>query len=129
MKSVAFPDDVHQVEIVKVGRSLVVSPAGHRWDNLFLQGRRASEDFMSGRDQPPVQGARADLMLQYMLDTNICIYVIKNYPAELRERFNQHADQMCISAMTLSELSFGRRRNPADVPKIFTRSESNSSRC
>jgi tRNA(fMet)-specific endonuclease VapC len=46
-------------------------------------------------------------MLQYMLDTNICIYVIKNYPAELRERFNQHADQMCISAMTLSELSFG----------------------
>ena len=49
--------------------------------------------------------------LQYMLDTNICIYVIKNYPAELRERFNQHADQMCISAMTLSELSFGAEKS------------------
>ena len=28
-------------------------------------------------------------MLEYMLDTNICIYVIKNRPAALRERFDQ----------------------------------------
>jgi predicted nucleic acid-binding protein len=27
-------------------------------------------------------------MLTYMLDTNICIYVMKNYPLELREKFN-----------------------------------------
>jgi antitoxin VapB len=51
-KAVAFPDAVHEVEIVKVGRSRLVSPAGHRWDDLFQQGPRASEDFMSVRDQP-----------------------------------------------------------------------------
>jgi hypothetical protein len=28
-------------------------------------------------------------MLQYMLDTNIWIYVIKSRPVELREQFNR----------------------------------------
>ena len=27
-------------------------------------------------------------MLTYMLDTNICIYVMKNYPLDLRKKFN-----------------------------------------
>lgn len=36
-------------------------------------------------------------MLRYMLDTNICIYVIKNRPEGLRERFNRLADQLCKS--------------------------------
>jgi tRNA(fMet)-specific endonuclease VapC len=43
----------------------------------------------------------------YMLDTNICIYVIKDYPAGLRDRFNQLADELCISAITLGELQYG----------------------
>jgi len=43
-------------------------------------------------------------MLQYMLDTDVCIYVIKNYPAELRERFNRLAEQLCISSIMLAEL-------------------------
>jgi tRNA(fMet)-specific endonuclease VapC len=34
-------------------------------------------------------------MLRYMLDTNICIYVIKDRPTGLRERFNSLADQLC----------------------------------
>ncbi|MFL5268446.1 MAG: tRNA(fMet)-specific endonuclease VapC [Stellaceae bacterium] len=46
-------------------------------------------------------------MLQYMLDTNICIYVIKNRPAELREQFDRLAEQICISTITLAELYFG----------------------
>jgi tRNA(fMet)-specific endonuclease VapC len=46
-------------------------------------------------------------MLTYMLDTDICIYVMKNYPAELRERFDRLADQICISTITLGELHFG----------------------
>lgn len=54
-KPVAFPGEVHQVEIVKLGRSRVISPVGRRWDDLFLNGPRASEDFMSERDQPPSQ--------------------------------------------------------------------------
>jgi tRNA(fMet)-specific endonuclease VapC len=46
-------------------------------------------------------------MLQYMLDTDICIYVLKNRPSRLRERFNRLAEQLCISTITLAELSYG----------------------
>jgi len=46
-------------------------------------------------------------MLEYMLDTNICIYVIKNRPAPLRERFDQLAEALCISTVTLGELLYG----------------------
>jgi antitoxin VapB len=51
-KSVAFPDGVHQVEIVKLGHSRLISPVGRRWDDLFLDGPRASDDFMTERRQP-----------------------------------------------------------------------------
>ncbi len=50
-------------------------------------------------------------MLQYMLDTNICIYVIKNYPAKLRERFNRLAEQLSISSITLGELCYGAEKS------------------
>ena len=50
-------------------------------------------------------------MLQYMLDTNICIYVIKNYPPKLRERFNRLAEQLCISSITLGELYYGAEKS------------------
>jgi tRNA(fMet)-specific endonuclease VapC len=46
-------------------------------------------------------------MLKYMLDTNICIYVNKNRPPEIREAFNRHADQLCISTVTWGELVYG----------------------
>ena len=52
-KAVAFPDDVHQVDILKIGRSRVIAPHGKRWDDLFLAGPRASSDFMAEREQPP----------------------------------------------------------------------------
>jgi tRNA(fMet)-specific endonuclease VapC len=42
-----------------------------------------------------------------MLDTNICIYVLKNRPERLRERFNRFAGQLCISTITLADLLFG----------------------
>lgn len=46
-------------------------------------------------------------MLKYMLDTNIAIYVIKRKPKEALATFNQHAGQLCISSITLSELLHG----------------------
>ena len=46
-------------------------------------------------------------MLEYMLDTNVCMYVIKNRPAALRERFDQLAEALCISVITLGELLYG----------------------
>jgi tRNA(fMet)-specific endonuclease VapC len=42
-----------------------------------------------------------------MLDTNICIYVMKNYPENLQEKFNTLAEQLCISSITLGELHYG----------------------
>ena len=46
-------------------------------------------------------------MLKYMLDTNIAIYVIRRRPPEVLATFNQHADQLCISSITLAELIHG----------------------
>ncbi|MEE8058159.1 MAG: tRNA(fMet)-specific endonuclease VapC [Pseudomonadales bacterium] len=46
-------------------------------------------------------------MLKYMLDTNIAIYVIKRRPTDVLETFNRHADQLCISSITLAELMHG----------------------
>ncbi|MFI5024226.1 MAG: type II toxin-antitoxin system VapB family antitoxin [Alphaproteobacteria bacterium] len=54
-KPVAFPEGVRQVEIIKIGRSRLVSPVGKRWDDLFSNGPRASEDFMRERAQPAAE--------------------------------------------------------------------------
>ena len=54
-KPVAFPEDVHQVDILKVGRSRVIVPQGKRWDDLFQSGPRASGDFMTEREQPAAE--------------------------------------------------------------------------
>ena len=57
-------------------------------------------------------------MLRYMLDTNICIYVIKNRPEGLRERFNRLADQLCISAVTLAEIIYGAEKSARQIENI-----------
>jgi antitoxin VapB len=54
-KAMAFPADVDEVEILKVGNTRILSPVGHRWDAFFEYGPRFSEDFMKERDQPPMQ--------------------------------------------------------------------------
>lgn len=54
-KAVAFPDDVHKVDILRIGRSRVIVPQGKRWDDLFLAGPRASADFMAEREQPAAE--------------------------------------------------------------------------
>jgi antitoxin VapB len=51
-KAVAFPNDVHQVDILKIGCSRVIVPQGKRWNDLFASGPRASADFMVEREQP-----------------------------------------------------------------------------
>ena len=51
-KAVAFPDDIHQVEIIKIGQSRVITPVGKLWEDFFLHGPRASADFMEERIDP-----------------------------------------------------------------------------
>src|SRR4030088_3007575 len=57
-------------------------------------------------------------MLTYMLDTNICIYVMKNYPLDLREKFNSLAEQLCISSITLGELHYGAEKSARRVDNL-----------
>ena len=53
-KAVALLDDVKQVEIVALGRTRIITPAGEAWDSWF-DGESVSPDFMSSREQPGEQ--------------------------------------------------------------------------
>jgi tRNA(fMet)-specific endonuclease VapC len=59
-------------------------------------------------------------MLTYMLDTNICIYVIKNHPPALREKFNALAEQLCLSSITLGELLYGAEKSARRADNLNT---------
>jgi len=53
---------------------------------------------------------------KYMLDTNICIYLMKHQPPEVRERFAAcFVGDVVISAVTLAELEFGIARSSLAV--------------
>ena len=46
--------------------------------------------------------------MTYMLDTNICIYAIKNKPEQVLRRLKDNLPKgLCISAITLAELEHG----------------------
>lgn len=47
-------------------------------------------------------------MPRYMLDTNMCIYLIKNQPEEVARRFAQcYVGDVVMSAITYAELEYG----------------------
>ena len=46
--------------------------------------------------------------MKYLLDTNICIYVIKQKPAHVLNRFTvERPDSIGISTITVAELQYG----------------------
>jgi tRNA(fMet)-specific endonuclease VapC len=52
--------------------------------------------------------------MKYMLDTNICIYVIKHKPQSVIEKFLSHApEELCISSITYAELMHGVEKSQA----------------
>ena len=51
------------------------------------------------------------MMLKYMLDTNICIFTIKNKPQQVRDAFTRHHGQLCISSVSLMELIYGAEKS------------------
>ena len=53
-KEVSMPDDVKEVDIVKVGNRRIISPSGTGWDEWFESGN-VTDDFMVERNQPEVQ--------------------------------------------------------------------------
>ncbi|EHR8376054.1 toxin-antitoxin system antitoxin VapB [Escherichia coli] len=53
-KAVALPEDVKKVDVIAVGRTRIITPAGESWDSWF-DGDSVSADFMNDREQPTVQ--------------------------------------------------------------------------
>ena len=54
-----------------------------------------------------------------MLDTDISSYVIRRRPPVIAERFERHAEQLCVSVMTAAELRFGAvKAGRADLARL-----------
>ena len=53
-KAVALPENVKRVEVIAVGRTRIITPAGETWDEWF-DGNSISADFMDNREQPGMQ--------------------------------------------------------------------------
>lgn len=52
--------------------------------------------------------------MRYMLDTNICIYCIKQKPAQVFQRLQEHYPvEVCISSVTYAELVHGVEKSQA----------------
>lgn len=47
------------------------------------------------------------MTLRYMLDTSICIYVLRQRPPGVRDAFNRHSEHLCVSSVLLAELLYG----------------------
>ena len=46
--------------------------------------------------------------MKYMLDTNICIFIIKKHPEQVLKKFKSLTlGDICISSVTLAELAYG----------------------
>lgn len=62
--------------------------------------------------------------MTYMLDTNICIYAMKNKPERVLQRLKAEINEgVCISSITLAELEYGMKRssNPAKNEQALLR--------
>ena len=53
-KPVALPEDVSMVDIIPLGRSRLITPAGEAWESWF-DGKGVTDDFMCDREQPKMQ--------------------------------------------------------------------------
>lgn len=66
-------------------------------------------------------------MLRYMLDTNLCVRVIRDRPTPVRQRFDEEMGGMAISTIVLTELLVGAaksmwpERNRTSVERFASR--------
>ena len=75
-KDVAFPDGVKEVTVLRDGKRRIIVPASAVWDDFF----DAPGIELAGSRPTAGAGARRALMLRYMLDTNLCIRVLRDRP-------------------------------------------------
>jgi len=63
-------------------------------------------------------------MIQFMLDTNICIYIIRQKPIHVIEQFRQtQISDIGISSITYSELEYGIRKSTKPEQNQFALSQ------
>ena len=61
------------------------------------------------------------MSLRYLLDTNICIYIAKQRPPKLAERFaNLAAGSVAMSLVTFGELRFGAEKSTRRDESLLT---------
>ncbi len=66
-------------------------------------------------------------MLEYLLDTNIVIYTMKNRPERVKQRFKQQEGRMAVSTVTVGELVYGAehsrhpQQNLSDIEAMLAR--------
>ena len=51
------------------------------------------------------------MTIKAMLDANLCIRVLRDRPAEIRQQFIDEAPSLCLSTIVLHELIFGAERS------------------
>ncbi|BBO99965.1 type II toxin-antitoxin system tRNA(fMet)-specific endonuclease VapC [Sulfuriferula nivalis] len=70
------------------------------------------------------------MAVRYLLDTNICIYIAKDNPQAVRERFAQHTlDELVMSVVTLGELRFGAEKSQSRDRAIAVINQLEASMC
>jgi antitoxin VapB len=57
-KAAALPEDVKRVDVVSIGRTRIIAPAGESWDSWF-EAEGVTHDYMTDRDQPVDQEREA----------------------------------------------------------------------
>lgn len=61
------------------------------------------------------------MAVRYLLDTNICIYIAKHNPPNVRARFAAHAaDALAMSVITFGELQHGAEKSQARARSLET---------
>jgi virulence-associated protein VagC len=103
----AFLEPATDVEIERVGDSLVLRPVAHKTlADLPAILSAFSPDFMAqGRDRISITRSEGLPLMIYMLDTNICIYLIRTHPPQVLGRLSKlRQGQALLSVVTYAEL-------------------------
>ncbi len=53
-KAVEMPESISAVDIVAIGNTRIITPAGESWD-VWFDSQGVSDDFMESREQPADQ--------------------------------------------------------------------------
>ena len=58
-KAAALPDHIKRVDVVIVGNTRIISPAGDSWDQWFKMSEKLTDDCFAAREQPAYQEMEA----------------------------------------------------------------------